>query len=117
MDMMQMGHINQIEPVYRKKLDLLADHIVSGVSATLITSIALVAFLWGVTDHSKLITWLSLVFGLSILRYAHIYYFKRSKKDISNCKTWRLLFYLSFPLSGLLWGLSLVFLAPIDNLI
>lgn len=112
-----MGQSSKIEPVFRKKLDLLAEHVISGITATLITSLALVIFLWSVTDHNRLITWFSLVAGLSCLRYAHIYYFKTSEKDISNCKTWRLLFYASFCLSGLLWGLSIVYLAPVDNLI
>lgn len=112
-----MGQNHQIEPLYRRKLELLTDHVVSGVTATLITSFALAALLWNVSDHSKLITWLSVVVILACLRYAHIYYYKYSDKDILNCQTWRLLLYTSFALSGLLWGLSIVLLAPSDNLI
>jgi len=114
---MAMGQNNQIEPLFRRKLELLADHVVSGITATLITSLALIAFLWNVSSHSKLIIWISLVAILSCLRYAHIYYYKHSSRDVPNCKTWRLLLYVSFSLSGLLWGLTIIYLAPIDNLI
>ena len=112
-----MGQNNQIEPLFRRKLELLADHVVSGVTATLITSFALVALLWNISDHNKLLGWLSVVVILGCLRYAHIFYYKNSAKDSLNSKTWRLLFYMSFALSGLLWGLSIVLLAPSDNLI
>ena len=107
----------QIDAVFRKKLELLAGHIITGITATLITSYALVGLLWNVTDHSKLISWLVAVTILSCLRYVQIIYYKRSPEDIFNCKTWRLLLYISFSLSGLLWGLSIIFLAPTDNLI
>jgi len=51
------------------------------------------------------------------LRYSHLYYYKHTKGEIADNKTWRLLLYLSFALSGLLWGLSIVLLPPTDNLI
>ena len=112
-----MGGNNQIEPIFRRKLELVADQVISGVTATLITSFALVALLWNVSDHNKLIAWVSAVSILSCLRYAHIYYYKRSKNNILNYQTWRLLFYTSFALSGLLWSFSIIWLTPSDNLI
>ena len=112
-----MGGNNQIEPIFRRKLELVADQVISGVTATLITSFALVALLWNVSDHNKLIAWVSAVSILSCLRYAHIYYYKRSKNNILNYQTWRLLFYTSFALSGLLWSISIIWLTPSDNLI
>ena len=68
-------------------------------------------------EQSKIIVWILAVTILSGMRYAHIYYYKYSVNDISNCRTWRYLLYASFSLSGLLWGVSIVYLAPVENLI
>jgi len=111
-----MEQENIISPVYREKLRLLIDQTGIGITATLLTSFLLVLLLWNVADHNHLLRWIAAMVVLACLRYAHLYYFKRSSNDIRHCKTWRMLFYVSFALSGLLWGLSVVFLAPVENL-
>ena len=112
-----MEPLSKIDPVFTKKLKLLADQTFFGITATLLTSIPLVLILWAVSDQSKLLKWLACVVVLCCLRYVHMFYYKSSPNKAVHCKTWRLLFYLSFTLSGLLWGLSIVLLAPIDNLV
>lgn len=107
---------NTISPVFREKLRLLIGQTAIGITATLLTSFPLVLLLWNVSDHSYLLKWIAAVVSLSCLRYAHLYYFKRLSNNIRHYKIWRQLFYISFALSGLLWGLSVVFLAPIENI-
>ncbi len=112
-----MANTAPIDIIYRAKLKLLAEQTVTGITATLFTSIPLVLMLWNVADHNALLKWIACVVALCALRYAHIYYyFKRTPDSVIHCKTWRLLFYSSFGLSGLTWGLSIVLLAPIDNI-
>ncbi|MFK7816494.1 MAG: EAL domain-containing protein [Gammaproteobacteria bacterium] len=112
-----MADTAPIDIIFRTKLKLLAEQTVTGITATLITSFPLVLMLWNVTEHSTLLKWLTCVVILSALRYAHIYYYYKKKPDtVIHCKTWRLLFYSSFALSGLTWSLSIVLLAPKESI-
>ncbi len=112
-----MADTAPIDLVFRTKLKLLAEQTVTGITATLFTSFPLVLMLWNVSDQKTLLTWLACVVILCILRYMHMYYYyKRTPDSVIHCKTWRFLFYTSFTLSGLIWGLSIVLLAPTENI-
>ena len=106
-----------INIAFSTKLKLLAEQTVTGITATLLTSAPLVLMLWNVADHEALFKWFACVVILCTLRYAHMYYYYKGDSDsVINSRTWRYLFYLSFALSGLTWGLSVILLVPIENI-
>lgn len=112
-----MSNTTPIDTIFRTKLKLLAEQTVTGITATLLTSFPLVLMLWNVSNQNHLLKWLAVVVILCIMRYAHMYYYyKHTPDSVIHCKTWRLLFYSSFALSGLTWGLSIILLAPLDSI-
>ena len=112
-----MGNRNKLTPLYAAKLDLLAQQTLLGIAATLVMSAPLVLLLWQVTSLALLIYWFTAVAILCGLRFINIFYYRNFPEEAINSYRWRIFFYSGISASGLLWGLSVVLLPPVENLI
>ncbi|MGD9209899.1 MAG: hypothetical protein PVI90_03950, partial [Desulfobacteraceae bacterium] len=88
-----------------------------GISATLINSIILSLALLTVLPHSKVFTWLSVVFTVSGLRLLIHRRFQKSPINIENVDQRKntLLFLLG--VSGCIWGSLPIFLFPPNSIV
>ncbi len=99
------------------KLKLLIQQTTSGIAATTLATLPLLLLLWGISPAHRLITWFTAVVLVSGIRFLHILYYKKYPDIALNSFTWLALLYIGLATSGLLWGFSVLYLVPLDNLV
>ena len=99
------------------KHEQLAKSYSIGIIATVVTSLALGLLLIKVADFKQLSWWISAVIALGCVRYGHFYYYKLNPDKALHSKLWINFFYIGLGLSGFLWGSSVIFLPPKENIL
>lgn len=77
-----------------------------------VSASALCGLLWDVSAHAVLLTWLTLVAGLTLLRYRVLWLYQCNPGVFGPPGQWLNVFALSAFLSGLLWGAAPVLIVP-----
>ncbi|MDH5183244.1 MAG: ATP-binding protein [Gammaproteobacteria bacterium] len=91
--------------IYLEQIRHLYANAVLGLLTTLINSLILVVVLWQVVEHARLLLWIGMLWGLTILRYVLIYRHRLAQtRDDYSASVWAKLFILAMALSGLSWG-------------
>ncbi len=103
--------------LHTAKLKLLTQQTTSGIIATTLATLPLLFLLSTVTPAHKLVNWFSAVAILGVMRFMHIFYYKKYPDRAFNSLIWRMLLYIGLATSGLLWGFSVIYLIPLDNLV
>lgn len=98
----------QIRQIYAAVNPALAAMVVNGV--------VLVAVLWPVVEHHKLLTWLLLLVLVVLGCRALVWQNNRTAPDDELAGFWYRRFLLGSTLSALIWSVAIIWLFPIDDL-
>jgi len=101
--------------LYNSKLITLANSTLIGIITSVLLSIPLVFLLHDVSSSYLLFSWFSAVIIVNAIRLINIIYYKKSGPKVVNSISWQTIFYLGFIFSGILWGSTVIFLAPVEN--
>ncbi len=105
----QLISIEQMHVVYRQTKTAVLGN---GVAATL-----LITILWGVSDHSVIISWLAFVVSVLVARYVLYAFYKRGKSVDENVEFWVRVYAIFAFLTGAAWGATgVLFFAPDSTL-
>lgn len=110
------GTTRQLTDIRPELLQIIYASIPLTITAILANSVILGFIQWHLVNHNTVLIWLSLTNGLSMLRLGIYRRFKKLDISRSTGLEWQLFILLSSGLSGLLWGLSAIFLFPPDDL-
>ena len=107
----------------QNNLTILAEqtsHIYAAVGkailATIINSTILTIMLWPVISHKILLTWLALIFLVSIIRSFMTYRYKLAAPSNEEVPIWTRRFLFGSIVASTIWGSSSIFLFPTDDL-
>ncbi len=86
-----------------------------GFAATIVNVAVLAIVLWSITSHGVILAWGSAMLGITLLRYALLFHFRKAPTPLTHPSWWGKLFVGGIALSGLGWGGAGVLLFPIDS--
>jgi len=101
---------------YRGKIRLIYKNAYLGIIATLINSLILIYILRSVIPHRILLIWFLFITIISIFRSYITFKYKRQPQVPEKTKYWDTLSFVSFTLSGVIWGAAGIYLFPPDSL-
>lgn len=104
-----MEHSERDQFVELSKFDTLITNLALSMVATMVNCVIIVAVLWNVISHGKLITWGVVNIGYALSRYSIIYYYKKRFNKI-HLSAWKAGTLVSFVIAGILFGSSGIFL-------
>ena len=90
--------------------------VIKAILATIINSTILTIVLWPVISHTILLTWLTLLLLLSIIRSFTVYRYKLASPSPEEVKIWTHRFMLGSIAASTIWGSSSILLFPTDDL-
>ncbi|MFW5450935.1 MAG: sensor histidine kinase [Methylophagaceae bacterium] len=90
---------------------------ITGLVVNILLASLVLAVLWGQVEHERLLYWFLTLGALTIIRAFTVYKVNSKTDDTLNMKAWYLIFITLTTLSGLLWGGSIWFFAPYNDLI
>ena len=76
----------------------------------------LVAVLWSVADHSKLIVWLSIYMVIAVVRFYHVYLYRTTPPEKIDVPLWELRFIWTNIAISITWGVGMWLIMPDDSL-
>lgn len=88
----------------------------STIIATLINSSILVFVLWSVIDHDILLIWLAAITLISLARSINAYQYKKTTPHLEKAPLWSRRFLTGSLLASLAWGVSSIWLFPLNDL-
>ncbi len=86
------------------------------IFATIVNSTILVIVLWSVISHKILLTWLTSILLVSIIRSYITYRYKLASPSPKEAQIWTRRFLLGSIVASTIWGSSSFFLFPTDDL-
>ncbi len=86
------------------------------IFATIINSTILTIVLWPVISHKILLTWLTSILLVSIIRSFFTYRYKLTSPSPKEAQIWTHRFLLGSIVASMIWGTSTIFLFPTDDL-
>ncbi len=88
-----------------------------GLTVNIINGLILVVILWGAIDGGRLLTWLLLLYGVTLLRFAMLRRYQGARASgTESAAFWRLAFIAGALGSGLAWGAAALLLFHPDSL-
>ena len=95
-----------------KQVDVLFDQLHIAIKATLAAALMLVVVLWSVTPAVTLLTWFA-VYILQIgFRLGQLHKYRHRDKSRPRVEQWLVWFIVGAGMSGMVWGASILLLAP-----
>ncbi len=88
----------------------------SAIIATLINSTILVFVLWSVIEHDILLIWLAAITLISLARSIDAYQFNKTTPHPKKVHLWSCRFLIGSLLASLAWGISSIWLFPVNDL-
>lgn len=88
----------------------------STIIATLINSSILVFVLWSVIDHDILLIWLAAITLISLACSINAYQYKKTTPHLEKAPLWSRRFLTGSLLASLAWGVSSIWLFPLNDL-
>lgn len=76
-----------------------------------------VVFLWGVVPHENLLWWLAVLLVVSAARFGFNIRFNSVQEYDFDCEPWTTAFLAGAAVTGLIWGLTAVFIFPANSLL
>lgn len=98
--------------IYSEQVRQLYENGATGLVATLICAVGVVAILRDVAPHSALITWLAFFVVITLFRYDVLSRYRRASSQSDDAVKWGRLFKIGAAMSGAAWGLAAVFIFP-----
>jgi len=89
-----------------EQVRLLYRNLQTSLYATLVASIIMIATLWGVISHSRLIGWASLIILTTLARFVLLSRFHRAVLDPGNTHLWYSRFLAGSIVAAIVWGLA-----------
>lgn len=108
-------HANESDRLFREEVAWLYSQAPVGLFATALNSLILTVVLWKVVAHWKLISWLIPSATVVCVRYWLVLLRRQSPVAENDANRWALLFLLGLLASGVLMGLTAVFLFPFGS--
>ncbi len=101
--------------IFAEQVSLLYEAMPASAFANIIMTVLFIATQWPVIDHATLFGWGGVGMVIVALRWWHYLAYRRATHEERRKRRWSTLFILGSSASGLLLGLSGVFLFPPDN--
>lgn len=86
------------------------------IITTILNSTILIIVLWPVIDHKVLLSWLTLILLVSIIRSFTSYRYKLSSPSPAKAQVWTQRFLFGSIVASIVWGSSSIFLFPTEDL-
>jgi len=86
-----------------------------GIVATILNAAVFVFVMWGQIHHWRLTVWLVMLLLVSFIRFLLNLRFLKEHDDDRDFLRWGQLLTISLAIPGILWGVTAVFLFPIDS--
>jgi PAS domain S-box-containing protein len=98
--------------IHSFKVQQLYDAASLGMVATFVNAFALIVVLWGVVPHRSLITWLTCLLLITLIRAIQVYRYRRYPPKTAEAQSKGVQFIIGLALTGLVWGSAGIFLFP-----
>ncbi|MDH4134364.1 MAG: hypothetical protein OEV31_06210, partial [Gammaproteobacteria bacterium] len=104
------------QKIFRQKLNGLYEGSIVGHLATLVNSLLLAFLLWNHAPHTLLISWVSALYGITLVRFVLLRRYRTAslQPDFDSYR-WFLVFAIGIGLAGAVWGSAAIWLFPEDS--
>lgn len=100
-----------------KQVDVLFAQLPIALTANLTAAIFLVGVFWQISPQPVLFSWLGLSVLVTLLRFGLIRRYRESSKGSEGAHHWLVWFVVGVIASGVIWGMSVILLIPVDSLV
>lgn len=98
--------------LYFELVNQLYERAPVGIIATVVNSAILSVIQWSVISHSLILTWLSVLFLVTLIRAIYIYKYHHTSLVSIRYRIWGTWFIIGIGISGIIWGAAGIFLLP-----
>jgi len=106
----------QQNKIRAEQVRLLYQGLPESIFSALAVASILVYALWGVTSHTILMLWASVLLILSVSRLRLASMYKKTQPEDAGTQAWLVKFIIGSTLAGLVWGSAGVWLMPSDSI-
>ncbi len=104
------------ENIRQERIGIIFNQVAPSMAISTIAAFVFIAALWEVTEHSRLLIWLSIILMITTMRFYYIYLYRRTPPADIDIHIWEKRFVLSNFAMIFTWGIGVFFLMPNDSL-
>ena len=90
--------------IQQQRVALVFEQAPAALGAAFVVALVLTTSLWNIADQSLLLTWFGVQLLLTVVRFLHVYRYRKTYEDARSDPRWETFFFIGTLLSGIAWG-------------
>ncbi|MBT8422317.1 MAG: hypothetical protein KJP03_04280, partial [Gammaproteobacteria bacterium] len=100
----ELGPSANASTIEHQQVEMIYARAPSSLVAALFIALLLTVCLWGVADHTHLLSWFGAHLLLTVVRLWHVYRFRKAEAAVRSKPRWEKIFLVGALVSGVAWG-------------